>query len=267
MTLLNKSILGLAAVASMLHVQAATTKGATKVEDKKAAAKVSAETGYSVDKAKALFAAELAYKVGPRDINEIVKDKAKHADAIIIDVRDAESFKKGHIPGAINIPNGDIKDEAAAGLKKDGMHYVYCYDSLCKLSQKVCADLLQKGYKVKEIEGGFDAWEKTSFPVEKGDQKAASETPVAADKAAAVDASKASTNKAADAKKDEAKPAETKEAADASKASTNKTDKPAVATTEKKEEAADANKAADAKKDEKKPEETKEAEKTAEKKV
>ena len=206
MILLNKSILGLAAVASMLHVQAATTKGATKVEDKKAAAKAVAETGYSVDKAKAFFAAELAYKSVPHDINEIVKDKAKHADAIIVDVRDAESFKKGHIPGAINIPNGDVKDEAAAGLKKDGMHYVYCYSLLCKLSQKVCADLLQKGYKVKEIAGGFDAWEKTSFPVEKGDQKAVSDTPEA------VDASKASTNKAADAKKDEAKPEETKEA-------------------------------------------------------
>ena len=103
MTLTSKSILGLAVAASFLYVHAGDTKTAAKASDAKAV--------YSIEGAKKFFEAELAYKAVPHDINEIVKDKAKHPNDVIVDVRDADSFKKGHIPGAINIPNGELTDE------------------------------------------------------------------------------------------------------------------------------------------------------------
>lgn len=53
-----------------------------------------------------------------------VEDKE---DAVILDIRSAEDYAKGHIQGAINVPYGM---DVAASLEKipsDKTVYVYCY--------------------------------------------------------------------------------------------------------------------------------------------
>lgn len=73
--------------------------------------------------------AVLALAVAPPAIGQVadestvprisVADLKKAADAgqvLIVDVRDPRSFADGHIPGAINVPLGDVQKQAA-GLK------------------------------------------------------------------------------------------------------------------------------------------------------
>ena len=83
---------------------------------------------------------------------------------LIVDVRSAEAYAKVHIPGAINIPGDQFNYfkgsyDTFPGLKKDKVHYVYCYNLLCELGKKAAIAFAEKGYQVKEIKGGFESWE------------------------------------------------------------------------------------------------------------
>ncbi|MBY0292856.1 MAG: rhodanese-like domain-containing protein [Alphaproteobacteria bacterium] len=116
------------------------------------------------------FRHELNFKTNPHGVNSAIKDKQKNIT--IVDVRSAEEFAKGHIPGAINLPwdkyNGfDGPDTTFPELRKDGYNYVYCYQLLCNLSQKAAVKFASLGYPVKEMVGGFAEWEKEKYPIEK----------------------------------------------------------------------------------------------------
>lgn len=91
-------------------------------------------------------------------------------DLFIIDVRTAEEFKDGAVPGAVNIPRGVL--EFRVGKKeiwesahknqpdKDDSIVVYCRTGgRAALSAKA---LMQLGYKnVKSVEGGWVAWQES----------------------------------------------------------------------------------------------------------
>jgi len=75
----------------------------------------------------------------------------------IVDLRTPELFAKSHIPGAINLKFEEL-DKNLDKLSKDKTTVVYCYDIVCHLSAKAALELAKKGYKVKELEGGYDSW-------------------------------------------------------------------------------------------------------------
>ena len=90
----------------------------------------------------------------------------------IIDVRSAEAYKKGHIPGAINLPyeqysSFEGNETAFPGLRKDGFNYVYCYQLLCNLGQKAAKKFASLDYPVKEVVGGMQSWKDAQYPIEK----------------------------------------------------------------------------------------------------
>jgi rhodanese-related sulfurtransferase len=79
---------------------------------------------------------------------------------VLIDVREADEFHAGHIPGAINIPRGLLEfklsnepELAARDLKL----VLYCKNS--GRSALAACSLQEMGYlQVLSIEGGFEAW-------------------------------------------------------------------------------------------------------------
>lgn len=117
--------------------------------------------------AAAYFEQELAYTTNPYGVK--LATEGKRAKINIVDVRSAEAFAKGHIPGAINIPfeNFDEDQTDIPGLKKDEYNVVYCYTELCNLAQKASLKFAKLGYPVKEMKGGFEGWEEHKYPVEK----------------------------------------------------------------------------------------------------
>ena len=96
-------------------------------------------------------------------IHEIDLDAADAAirDAdVLLDVREANEFHAGHIPGAVNIPRGllEFKLSASPELTSRDLNIVlYCKTS-GRAALATCA-LHDMGYlNVQSIEGGFDAW-------------------------------------------------------------------------------------------------------------
>lgn len=96
-------------------------------------------------------------------IDEIAIDDAEAAirDAdIVIDVREAEEFAAGHIPGAVLIPRGmlEFRLSATPELASRALKVVlYCKTS-GRAALAACA-MQDMGYaEVRSIAGGFDAW-------------------------------------------------------------------------------------------------------------
>ncbi len=84
-----------------------------------------------------------------KNINKGFKEYKKKKGAVLIDVRKASEFKKGHLPGAVNIPLKKIKK---ISLEKDVPLFVYCYRG--RRSGKAVKALEKLGYEnVKSIGG------------------------------------------------------------------------------------------------------------------
>ena len=107
-----------------------------------------------------------------KEIQEVPLDQAeeaiKNAD-LLLDVRDADEYRAGHIPGAVNISRGllEFKFTNDPAFESSDMNIV-CY---CKTSGRAALSaraLKEMGYMhVQSIAGGFDAWQGAGKPVAK----------------------------------------------------------------------------------------------------
>ena len=78
-------------------------------------------------------------------------------DYIILDVRRADEFAEGHIPGAINVANEDILNTEPTELPdKEQVIYVYCRSG--NRSKQAAAKLAAMGYSNIIEFGGIMDW-------------------------------------------------------------------------------------------------------------
>lgn len=110
---------------------------------------------------------ELDVFIGPHEFNEM--GGATSDEVTLLDVRSNESFTKGHLPGAVNIPRRELKNNLSE-IPKDNNVFVYCSDITCFASKKAMVTLLEAGYtNVRVVYGGFDGWKAKGFDVETGE--------------------------------------------------------------------------------------------------
>jgi len=111
------------------------------------------------------YYSETATLVSPHTMR-LQMDKGE-VDFVLVDVRAATDYEKGHIRGAISIPFdgseaaiGKFKQALAEG-KKDRRNYaiIYCYSSACMLGRKTGQELSKHGVSVKELGVGYNDWE------------------------------------------------------------------------------------------------------------
>nr|WP_176481903.1 rhodanese-like domain-containing protein [Paucisalibacillus globulus] len=76
--------------------------------------------------------------------------------AQLIDVREPQEFKNGHILGARNIPVTQMKQRLIE-IRPDKPVYLYCQSGA--RSQRAAQMLHKKGYKdISQLKGGFKKW-------------------------------------------------------------------------------------------------------------
>lgn len=94
---------------------------------------------------------------------EEAHQKLHQAMAVLVDIRDPQSFAMGHTPGAFHLTN----DTLGAFMRDNDVDtavMVMCYHG--NSSKGAAQYLLQQGYdKVYSVDGGFDAWHR-HFPAE-----------------------------------------------------------------------------------------------------
>ena len=110
------------------------------------------------------FQAKLAAELGPHNVKRLLDQQA--SDVVLLDVRSRSGYDEGHLPGAINIPFEELPARMKE-LPKNKEIITYCWDVTCILCTKAAYVLAKKGYRVKEMLGGIEAWQRAGFPVEK----------------------------------------------------------------------------------------------------
>lgn len=86
-------------------------------------------------------------------------------DALIVDVRPTADFKKGHMLGALNLPNDKLKDRLGE-LPKDKSRPLVVVCALGGTSREAALTLVGLGHaKAQALKGGINAWTAASLPL------------------------------------------------------------------------------------------------------
>lgn len=111
------------------------------------------------------FRHKLEFEIGPVELKMILE---KGEEVQIVDLRTPELYKEGHVPKAVLADFKNGFEEFITKLDKDVTTVVYCYNITCHLSAKAALYLAERGYKVRELIGGFDKWAEANFETQKG---------------------------------------------------------------------------------------------------
>lgn len=96
-------------------------------------------------------------------------DRVERGKIVILDVRPAEEFAAGHIPGALSIPLEQL-DAALTRLPKRADIVAYCRGPYCVLAPQAVERLRAKGYRARRLADGLPEWRLAGLPVAIGQQ-------------------------------------------------------------------------------------------------
>ena len=109
------------------------------------------------------YKAKLEYEIDPSDLNEALG----RGDKIhLVDTRKPEAYASSHLPGAVNIPYRTMNASTTAQLDKGALVVTYCDGIRCNGSTKGALNMVQLGFRVKELIGGLDCWRYDGYPVD-----------------------------------------------------------------------------------------------------
>jgi len=92
--------------------------------------------------------------------------RAVNDGAMLVDLRSANDFNKGHIAGAINVPFAQLEHKLERLGEQQGVVVLYCDKG--SVASKATKQLKEKGFsEVKQLVGGMMAWQAAQLPVAK----------------------------------------------------------------------------------------------------
>jgi rhodanese-related sulfurtransferase/biotin operon repressor len=93
-------------------------------------------------------------------------DRARKGLVTVLDVRPAEEFAVGHLPGAVNIPIHEL-EKRLGELPKRKEVIAYCRGPYCLMSYDAVELLRKRGLKARRLENGLPEWRVAGLPVER----------------------------------------------------------------------------------------------------
>ncbi len=115
------------------------------------------------------FAAEFAFETDCWDVHESL---ARGADFVLLDVRGPALFAAGHVPGAINLPNGKIVRSKLEHWPEGTVFVTYCAGPHCNGAAKGALRLAELGRPVKIMAGGITGWLDEGFDLARVEARA-----------------------------------------------------------------------------------------------
>ena len=88
---------------------------------------------------------------------ESLLKRVRAGEAIVLDVRPAEEYHAGHIPGAISIPLQELPEHLSE-LPKDQEIAAYCRGPYCVLAVEAVEMLRANGFHAVRLEDGVHDW-------------------------------------------------------------------------------------------------------------
>ena len=97
-------------------------------------------------------------------------DRARRGLVTVLDVRPAEEYAAGHVPGAVNIPIHQL-EKRLRELPKRREVIAYCRGPFCLMSYEAVQLLRKKGIRARRLKDGMPEWRVAGLPVELGEVK------------------------------------------------------------------------------------------------
>ena len=95
-----------------------------------------------------------------------VLERLRKGLVTVLDVRPAEEYASGHLPGAINVPMEKLETYLSK-LPKRKEVVAYCRGPYCLMSFDAVKKLRRRGFKAKRMEDGYPEWRAAGLPVER----------------------------------------------------------------------------------------------------
>ena len=97
-----------------------------------------------------------------------LKSALKDQKVTVIDVNGSDSYKDGHIPGAIDFEANAEKLEKVLPKDKDALIVAYCGGPQCNAYQAAAKKAVAMGYtNVKHLSAGISGWKEAGEKTEK----------------------------------------------------------------------------------------------------
>jgi ArsR family transcriptional regulator len=97
-----------------------------------------------------------------------LQQRIKKGLVTVLDVRPEEEFRLGHLPGAVNVPLGELARWLKRADRKTEV-IAYCRGPYCILSFEAVAQLRTHGFKARRLQDGFPEWKAAGLPVQSAD--------------------------------------------------------------------------------------------------
>jgi rhodanese-related sulfurtransferase/biotin operon repressor len=91
-------------------------------------------------------------------------ERAKKGLVTVLDVRPAEEYAAGHIPGAINVTVDKLETFLSRQPKRKEV-VAYCRGPYCLMSFEAVEKLRKRGLRARRLENGLPEWRAAGLPV------------------------------------------------------------------------------------------------------
>ena len=113
-------------------------------------------------------AKKMSMNAFPDVSHDDLKTMIAEGSVFIIDVNGTTSYKKGHIPGAVNYASVQSELEKILPENKDTLIVAYCGGPSCAAYKKAAKAVAALGYtNVQHYSGGISGWKSSGEAIEK----------------------------------------------------------------------------------------------------
>jgi glyoxylase-like metal-dependent hydrolase (beta-lactamase superfamily II)/rhodanese-related sulfurtransferase len=126
-------------------------------------------TNRSGGKTVAQLLAEASREIAFMSIEQVAQRVAEaDPELVFLDVREKDAFEAGHLPGALNLPRGQLELRIDKVLPDPSVR-ILTYCQIGRVSTLAAATLRQMGYtRTVALDGGYDQWANAGHPVVTG---------------------------------------------------------------------------------------------------
>jgi rhodanese-related sulfurtransferase/DNA-binding transcriptional ArsR family regulator len=93
--------------------------------------------------------------------------RIKEGSVIVLDVRPADEYAAGHLPGAVSIPVAELKRRLKE-IPKGQEIVACCRGPYCVYSYDAIDILRPRGFAARRLDGGYLEWVAAGLPIERG---------------------------------------------------------------------------------------------------
>jgi rhodanese-related sulfurtransferase len=114
------------------------------------------------------FANRLSFETDCADVHQSLSNGP--VDFVLLDVRGPNSYARGHVPGALNLPHREMTAERMAAWPENTLFVVYCAGPHCNGADRAALKLSQLDRPVKLMLGGVTGWADEGFAFAQGSE-------------------------------------------------------------------------------------------------